>query len=297
MKRKLFVGSSIEGNVFAKQVVDQINYECGDWLAAQAWYEDNIFNQNESTLESLIKLSRKFDYGILIASKDDVLESRNVKSFVPRDNVMFEMGMFLGSLGLTRAYLLVEEESKLPTDYNGVTVSYFQRNLDGSLENAIAKIVNAVKVTRNTFNLKPTPSTTLATGYFLNFIQPLARKRLKENMDFKLKILLPKKIQNIEQEIQLYKKNNPSKQISVYGDNQRPIVNELEAEPSNFWDIPSTLTTLSNLMDILLHSKEVGINQEKQDWIEHELRNFAGALEIMTKGCTACEGNVEIKFL
>lgn len=297
MKRKLFVGSSSEGIDFAKQVVSQINKVCGDWIEAQTWCEGNIFNLNTSTLESLFNTSRRFDYGILIASKDDVLESRNAISYVPRDNVMFEMGMFLGSLGLTRAYLLVEEESKLPTDYNGVTVSYFQRDLEGSLEKAITKIVNAVKVTKNTFNLKPTPSTTLAVGYFLNFVQPLARKRLKDNKDFKLKILLPQKIENIEQEIQLYKNNNPSKGISVYGDKQRPIVNELEAEPSNFWDIPSTLKTLSNLMDILLHSKEVGINQEKQDWIEHELRNFAGALEMMTKGCPACKGNVEIKFL
>lgn len=210
---------------------------------------------------------------------------------------MFEMGMFLGSLGLTRAFLLVEEESKLPTDYNGVTVSYFQRDVKGSLEKAIGEIMTAIKGTRSSFNLKPVPSAALALGYFTNFVQPLAQKRQEQNMDFKLDVLLPKRIKNIRSETLAYKNLNPSLEVSVFADNQRPIVNELIANPNSFWDIPSTLSTLNTMMDILLPNQEVGTTSEKQDWIEHELRNFAGAVQMMVNECSACEGRVNIFHL
>jgi hypothetical protein len=294
MKRKLFVGSSKEGLAFADKVTEQITRECGDWITSETWSDGGVFTLNNSALDSLLKASRKFDYGILVASKDDILHSRGKDHFVPRDNVMFEMGMFLGSLGLTRAFLLVEEESKLPTDYNGVTVSYFQRGKAGSLEKAIGDIVRSIQGTRTTFNLKPVPSAALAIGYFTNFVQPLAKKRQEANIPFKLEILLPTRLKDIRSEILAHRNANPSNEVSVYGDNQRPIVHELQTIPHHYWDVPTTLSTLGMMMDILIPSNEVGINQEKQDWIEHELRNFAGTIEMMVKDCAACHGRISV---
>src|SRR5262245_1254912 len=103
MKRKLFIGSSKEGEELAKKVHEEITRECGDWISPQIWNDGGIFDLNMSALDALVRASRRFDYGILVASKDDILKTRGRAHFVPRDNVMFEMGMFLGSLGLTRA--------------------------------------------------------------------------------------------------------------------------------------------------------------------------------------------------
>lgn len=294
MKRKLFVGSSKEGLAFADKATEQITKECGDWILSETWSNGGVFSLNSSALDSLLKASRKFDYGVLVASKDDILKSRGGEHFVPRDNVMFEMGMFLGSLGLTRSFLLVEEEGKLPTDYNGVTVSYFQRDIEGSLERAIGTIVKSIQGTKTTFNLKPVPSAALALGYFTNFIQPLAKKRQEQNIAFKLEVLLPSRLKDMRSEVLSYKNENPSNEISVYGNGQRPIVHELQANPHNYWDIPTTLSTLGTMMDILIPSHEVGANQEKQDWIEHELRNFAGTIEMMAKDCAACRGRINV---
>ena len=294
MKRKLFIGSSSEGLSTAKQLKEKIHADCGDWIETEIWDEGNVFSLNKNALDTLLKASRKFDYGILVATKDDIVKSRGVKKGAPRDNVMLEMGMFLGSLGLTRAFLLVEESGKLPTDYNGVTVPFFQKDIAGSLEKAIDKIIEAFNTTKSSYNLKPVPSAALALGYFDNFIQPLAKKKLDDNISFKLEILLPKNLKDIHSEKLAYKNANPSSEVSVYGDGSRPLVFQLTGKQQNYWDVPSTLSTLAKLMDLLLPSQEIGVNKEKQDWIEHELRNFSGTIKVLVEQCTACQGRVTV---
>jgi hypothetical protein len=297
MKRKLFIGSSKEGQSIADSMKDQINKNCEDWLQAETWSDGNVFSLNNSALHSLVTASRKFDYGILVASKDDIRKSRGKQSIVPRDNVIFEMGMFLGSLGLTRAFLLVEKEASLPTDYNGITVSYFQRDVPGSLENAIDQIIKAISNTRHTFSLRPAPSAALAVGYFDNFIQPMALKRQKQNVDFKLTVIIPRNLKAIQAEKAAYKNVVPSTEISVSGDGSRPLVFERDDSPADYWDIPTTLSTLGRLMDILLPSSEIGVDPDKQDWIDHELRHFAGTIEKLAQDCPACRGKVSISWM
>jgi hypothetical protein len=294
MRRKLFIGSSSEGLSIAKQLKEKINTECGDWIETEIWNEGGVFSLNKNALDSLLKASRKFDYGILVATNDDIVKSRGIEKIAPRDNVMLEMGMFLGSLGLTRAFLMVEESGKLPTDYNGVTVPFFQKDIEGSLEKAIDKIIEAFNTTKSSYNLKPVPSTALALGYFDNFIQPLAQKRLEQNIDFRLEILLPKNLKDIHSEKLAYKNTNESIEVSVYDDGSRPLVFEHISKQHSYWDIPTTLTTLAKLMDILLPSHEIGVNQEKQDWIEHELRSFSGTIKVLVEQCTACKGKITV---
>ncbi|HEX2919561.1 MAG TPA: TIR domain-containing protein [Bacteroidales bacterium] len=297
MKRKLFIGSSLEGLSIAKELKAKVDADCGEWINSEIWENGTVFSLNRNTLHCLVRAARKFEYGILVATKDDIIKSRKRISAVPRDNVIFEMGMFLGSLGLTRAFLLVEQESKLPTDYNGVTVPYFQKGIKSSLDNAIKEIINAFDKTRLTYNLKPMPSAALALGYFENFIEVLARKRLEQDIDFELEVLLPKNLKDINAEILAYKHHNKSREVSIFPDRPRPAVFELEAQKNHYWDIPTTLSTLYKLMDILLPSDEIGINQEKQEWIEHELRNFKGTIEILAQKSTACKDRISFSFL
>jgi len=297
MKRKLFIGSSSEGLHIAEQLKAKVDSVCGDWISSEIWKDGSVFSMNKNALDCLVRASRKFEYGILVATKDDIVISRRKVKAGPRDNVMFEMGMFLGSLGLTRAFLLVEEESKLPTDYNGVTVPYFQKSTLGSLEKAMDTVIEAFNTTKFSYNLKPVPSAALALGYFENFIEVLAKKRLEQNIDFKVEILLPKNLKDINTEIIAYRNINKSKEVSVFEDRPRPSIYELESQKHHYWDIPTTLSTLNNLMDILIPSDEIGINQEKQDWIEHELRNFKGMIEILVQKSVACKDRISVTFL
>lgn len=222
--RHLFIGSSKEGLEIAQKLKSTLESSFEGYLECELWSDGNLFSLNKGTLDSLVKASRRFDYGILVATGDDIRNSRGRETHVPRDNVMFEMGMFLGSLGLTRAFLLVEKTSTLPTDYNGVTVPYYDLQIEGDLERAIASITQAIKNTSQSFNLRPLPSAALALSYFENFVQHLARRRLKHGIDFTLKILLPKDLSDIKTLIMYYKSKHPSEEISVYDDGGRPIV-------------------------------------------------------------------------
>ena len=51
------------------------------------------------SLDSLLKAGSMFDFGILVATKDDKTKSRDKGFETPRDNVIFEFGLFMGRLG------------------------------------------------------------------------------------------------------------------------------------------------------------------------------------------------------
>lgn len=297
MKRKLFIGSSKEGLEVAKKLKAKVDAECGDWIETELWSDGGIFTLNKNALDSLLKAARQFDYGVLVATSDDTVLSRDVIKAAPRDNVLLEMGMFLGSLGLTRAFLLVEEDTKLPSDYNGVTLPFFKKGDADSLNEAIEKIVQTFKTTRNTYNLRPLPSAALALGYFENFVQVAVRKKHEQNTDFKINIVLPKNILDINAEKRAYIRLNPSTEKGIGGPDTRPIAFEYTDMSNNYWDMPSTLSTLNKLMDMLLPTSEIGVNQEKQNWIDSEIRNFAGTLKVLVEQCADCRGYVNVQYL
>ena len=297
MKRKLFIGSSSEGKKIAEKLKAKIESEYGDWIECDIWDEGKVFELNNSALDALVKASRKYDYGILVATNDDLLKTRGSNHQVPRDNVMFEMGMFLGSLGLTRAFLLVEKQSKLPTDYNGITVPYFDNDIEGSLDNSIAGIQVAILNSRNTFNLKPVPSAALALGYFESLVQNIAKKRLEQGREFKLTIFLPKNISDVRIVASNHRMNNPTEDIAIVEGQQRPSITKYIGVEENYWDIPTTLQTLHNLMHLFSPSAEIGLSKDKKDWIDCELRNFKGTLEMLIENCPACHGRVFVQSL
>jgi len=290
MRRKIFIGSSSEGYEIANQIKDQINSQLRDWIECETWKDGNVFSLNKATLECLVKASRKYDYGILVASKDDILIKRWKIFNVMRDNVLFEMGLFLGSLGLQRAFLITHDKISLPSDYNGVTVvKYNDKNINDKISSIISEIIK----TKESFNLKPVPSAALALGYFQSFILPFAKKHFELSPDFQLKILLPTNISDINAQISKYKAENLS--IQTTGD--RPIAYQYENAKNKYWDIPTTLQTIDNLIDYFVPSLEVGINVEKQEWIQHELRNFKGTLETLINKQDVYKSNFAIEFL
>lgn len=297
MKRKLFIGSSKEGLDVATQLKKKIDKNYSDWIETVIWSEGKVFSLNKSALESLVKASRRFDYGILVATSDDISVIRKIEHVVSRDNVMLELGLFLGSLGLSRAFVLLEEGCKLPTDYTGITVPIFNRKDKKSIGKAINQILGELMNTKDSFNLKMIPSTAFALGYFENFVQPIAKKALSENSEFNLDVLLPNKLDDIDIEIQCYKRKKPSEEISVFESGTRPRVNRLLGVDKHYWDVPTTLKTLNNLIDKVVHTSEIGVNKEKSDWVGYELRNFKGTLEVLIDQCKACQGNVTVNWL
>ncbi len=290
MKRKIFIGSSSEGHKVAEQIKNGINDQLGDWIGCETWKDGQVFSQNKNTLDCLVRASRRYDYGILVASKDDLAIKRLRIFNTMRDNVLFEAGLFLGSLGLQRAFLITSDNISLPSDYFGVTViKYNKKNLARKIENIISEIVK----TKGSFNLKPVPSAALAFGYYENYIKPFAKRQYALTSDFKFKILLPNNISDIVAQKDKYISVHPSTETS----GGMPIAYKYNDEKNCFWDIPKTLNTIYHLIDFMVPPNEIGIDVEKEDWIQHELRDFKGTLEMLVNKHGAYTDNILIEFL
>lgn len=77
----------------------------------------------------------KFDFAILFLTPDDMVTSRDETKQSPRDNVLFELGLFVGGLGRNRTYMVYDRTKsiKIPSDLAGITAATFQEYSDGNL--------------------------------------------------------------------------------------------------------------------------------------------------------------------
>ena len=126
MKPRIFIGSSSEALDVAERIKDFFSpdYECFLWT-------DDVFKNNESFLETLVKSASLFDFGFMVFSADDKGTIRNEHFETPRDNILFEYGLFLGRVGLDRAYIIAEETVRIPTDMLGITHTRYIVATDG----------------------------------------------------------------------------------------------------------------------------------------------------------------------
>ncbi len=118
---RLFIGCSKEA---AHRVAPVVANVLSTFCAVQQWNQ-GAFHLNESTLEGVLKLPERYDFAVFIFSGDDAVVSRDQTEFVPRDNVLFEFGYFMGCLGRTRVLPLVQSGIKLLSDLKGITVEMY----------------------------------------------------------------------------------------------------------------------------------------------------------------------------
>lgn len=131
MRPKIFIGSSTEGLKFAKTLQQLLDHQCEVTIWSQG-----IFGLSQGPLESLVLAIEKFDFAILLLTPDDMVMSRDETRQSPRDNVLFELGLFVGGLGRNRTYIVYDrtKQIKLPSDLAGVTAATFQEHSDGNLQ-------------------------------------------------------------------------------------------------------------------------------------------------------------------
>jgi predicted nucleotide-binding protein len=60
------------------------------------------------------------------------------KVSIPRDNVIFELGLFIGALGKERTFLVCPEDApRLPSDLQGIVHVQYRERDDGNFEAAV----------------------------------------------------------------------------------------------------------------------------------------------------------------
>jgi predicted nucleotide-binding protein len=121
---RVFIISSLESLGVARTIENAFEH---DPISPDVW-ASGTFKASHYTVENLEEAIDRSDFAIAIAHADDVTSSRGQDWPSPRDNVIFELGLFMGRLGRKRAILMEprEEKLKLPSDLTGITTIPYQ---------------------------------------------------------------------------------------------------------------------------------------------------------------------------
>lgn len=288
MKRKLFIGSSSESLKIAEQVKASIDEKCSEWLETKLWNENGIFQLNASTLECLVKKARLYDYGVFIADADDITLKRDEIKDSTRDNVIFEAGLFMGTLGKDRAFVITSVD--LPSDFNGATIIPFSHGTDAPIN--IDALVSKLEQTRSSFALGHRQSTALAIGYFNNYVKPCLETLAHDGYDFKFEVIVPNNISDLPKRIDKYKLSADSTEQELSPNIKH--VYKRNVSGREYWDIPRLLRTLDYLIAMYAQYTEAGENPEYNELRRIELDNFCNVLEETNKQLDLYAENLEI---
>jgi hypothetical protein len=143
IKPSVFIGSSSEGLDFARAIRGRLDNDAEITL-----WEDNFFTLGSTFIETLVNSAPRFDFAILVLTADDLINSRDNESFGPRDNVIFELGLFMGTIGRARTFIVHQADTrlKIPTDLSGVTTAKYQwPRQDNSHESAVGTACDALR--------------------------------------------------------------------------------------------------------------------------------------------------------
>lgn len=118
IKPRIFLGSSGKQTKLLRAITRGLE----DVAEVEPW--TTTFNPGRSTLERLVELSQEVDFAAFVFAQDDWTTSGSSQpgQASPRDNVVFEAGLFGGALGIRRTFILHANDSKLPSDLLGLTV-------------------------------------------------------------------------------------------------------------------------------------------------------------------------------
>lgn len=95
-KLRVFVASSSEQLGVAAEIAQSINRSKA--FHAQPW-DKEVFEFSKTYIESLEQELDRADFAIVVLTADDAGNVRGRKVSLPRDNVIFELGLFAGCRG------------------------------------------------------------------------------------------------------------------------------------------------------------------------------------------------------
>jgi hypothetical protein len=152
VKSRIFVGCSTENLKIAAAIQENFEHD-----AEVTIWNQSVFALSKTSLESLLEILPNVDAAIFVFSPDDVTRIRGQQMRTVRDNVILELGLFIGRLGRERTFLVVPREAEdfhLPTDLLGMTAATYDSKR--SDKNWTAALGTACTQIRNALNKAPT---------------------------------------------------------------------------------------------------------------------------------------------
>ncbi len=142
-KPRLFIASSVE----SLPIAEAINVNLDHDFEVTIW-KGGTFQLSSYTIDDLVKKSSAVDFALFIFTPDDITLIRDKREHVVRDNVLFELGLFIGAIGKDRSFIIKPRnvELHLPTDLLGVhAADYESKRSDGDLISATNKACSLIK--------------------------------------------------------------------------------------------------------------------------------------------------------
>ncbi|MFU2486303.1 nucleotide-binding protein [Thauera sp. WH-1] len=139
---QVFVASSSERIDIAVEVAKKLASagrtagDKGPTIAARPW-TNGTFSFSRTYIESLEHELDHADFAVVIYVGDDAAQLREQRVNLPRDNVVFELGLFIGRLGRERCFFFIDRASPthIASDLSGVKEVAFDSTRGGTSSN------------------------------------------------------------------------------------------------------------------------------------------------------------------
>ena len=145
-KPRIFLGSSGK----QEKLLQALTRGLEDVAHVEPW--TTSFNPGTTTLERLLELTKEVDFAAFVFAQDDWTTHSPPASpqpgsgqASPRDNVVFEAGLFGGALGMRRTFILHANGSKLPSDLLGLTCVRYEATTPAALRVVNQKLRKAIE--------------------------------------------------------------------------------------------------------------------------------------------------------
>jgi hypothetical protein len=146
-KARIFLGSSGK----QEKLLQALGRGLEDVAHVEPW--TTSFNPGTTTLERLLELTHEVDFAAFVFAQDDWTTNSPLPSTPPgtgqaspRDNVVFEAGLFGGVLGMRRTFILHASGSKLPSDLLGLTcIRYGEKTTPAEMRDVNQKLRKAIE--------------------------------------------------------------------------------------------------------------------------------------------------------
>jgi CRP/FNR family transcriptional regulator, cyclic AMP receptor protein len=114
----VFVGSSTESRTIVEAIAVELSH---DPFIVRPW-SAGVFGASHFPIDDLKRQLDESDFAVLVIGPDDKVTSRGRRYPAPRDNIVFELGLFMGALGRERVFIAQErgKSIKVPSDLLGL---------------------------------------------------------------------------------------------------------------------------------------------------------------------------------
>jgi predicted nucleotide-binding protein len=118
---RIFIGSSTEALPVARMLKDELQRKA---FSVTLW-SDVPFRLSHAPIETLEGFVLEHPIGVFLFTPDDKTFTRGRQQHAVRDNVLFELGLWLGRWGRSNCFVVADRSSlmRIPSDLEGLTLA------------------------------------------------------------------------------------------------------------------------------------------------------------------------------